>query len=64
MRTDADKERDTAQENVEHAILNLSKIVVTREVHGWDEYHREYRANLQLALNKLMDVRNLLDTEN
>ena len=60
MTTDADNARNNAQVEIESAIRNLSGIVVTRETSGYDEFSKDYLADMRTALNKLMEVRDLL----
>lgn len=58
--TTADEKLEEAKKAVQLAVENLSQIVVTREVWGWDDYNASYTADLRDALNNLMQVRVLL----
>lgn len=55
IRTTADEKRDTAKDNIETAIKNLSEIIVDK-VWGSDEFNEEYKNKLLLAMSKLLEI--------
>lgn len=60
MRTTADDKVDSAVEHINSAVESISDVVVSK-CYGYDEYSREYRKNLAIALQELLELRETLE---
>jgi len=61
MRTTADEHLDNAKEHLRAAIADLSRIVV-EQCDGHDDYREAYRLKLKRLFNKLIDMRDDLES--